>query len=308
MVYSAHPELLAPIVTSIPRIKAVFRKPEQYTATSPAGLVILDAFHPPAPPQADAIWIEAPAEGSPVPVRAKLQNVQFERWCSDNALCAGLRTRDLRLGAASVYESAPDDIRIGQAKEGPVIVARGGKYKTVVFGFHPANSDFRYELATPLLFANILRWMAPELFRHSTVTAGSVGMVSADLERDVRPQDVRVIQQDGTSLPYTIRAHTLRFFSGTPGTVRIMLADRELVYSLTLPELWETKWEAPPGVRHGVPNFRESAAASHDLWQVLAALGGLGLLLEWLLFGRASRLLRRTAHLEMVKRRVRKAS
>ena len=117
-----------------------------------------------------------------------------------------------------------------------------------------------------------------------------------------------MIQQDGTSLPYTIRAHTLRFFSGTPGTVRIMLADRELVYSLTLPELWETKWEAPPGVRHGVPNFRESAAASHDLWQVLAALGGLGLLLEWLLFGRASRLLRRTAHLEMVKRRVRKAS
>jgi hypothetical protein len=34
----------------------------------------------------------------------------------------------------------------------------------------------------------------------------------------------------------------------------------------------------------------------------------LGLLFEWLLFGRASRLLRRTAHLEMVKRRVRKAS
>jgi len=164
------------------------------------------------------------------------------------------------------------------------------------------------ELATPLLFANILRWMAPELFRHSTVTAGSVGMVSADLETDVRPQDVRVIQQDGTPLPYTIRAHTLRFFSGMPGTVRVVLADRELVYSLSLPELWDTKWEAPPGIRRGVPNFRENVAASHDLWQVLAALGGLGLLLEWLLFGRASRLLRRTAHLEMVKRRVRKAS
>jgi len=308
LVYSAHPELLAPIVTSIPRMKAVFRKPAQYTAAAPAGLLILDAFRPPAPPQADAIWIEPPADGSPVPVRAKLQNIHFERWCSDNPLCAGLRTRDLRLSTASVYECAPDDIRIGQAKEGPVIVARGGKHKTVVFGFHPANSDLRYELATPLLFANILRWMAPDLFRHSTVTAGSVGMVSVDLEKEVRPQDVRVLQQDGTALPYTIRAHTLRFFSGTPGTARIMLADRELVYSLTLPELWETKWEPPPGVKRGVPNFRESVAASHDLWQGLAALGGLGLLLEWVLFGRASRLLRRTAQLEMVKRRVRKAS
>jgi len=37
---------------------------------------------------------------------------------------------------------------------GPVIVARPGKPKIVVIGFHPARSAMRYELATPLLFAN----------------------------------------------------------------------------------------------------------------------------------------------------------
>ncbi len=35
----------------------------------------------------------------------------------------------------------------------------------VVLGFHPALSAMRYELATPLLFANVLRWVAPATFR-----------------------------------------------------------------------------------------------------------------------------------------------
>ena len=36
----------------------------------------------------------------------------------------------------------------------------------------------KYELATPLLIANILRWMAPETFRRWEVQAGTVGTVN----------------------------------------------------------------------------------------------------------------------------------
>ena len=35
----------------------------------------------------------------------------------------------------------------------------------------------RYELATPLLFANLLRWMSPEIFRRWEISGGSVGAV-----------------------------------------------------------------------------------------------------------------------------------
>ena len=62
-------------------------------------------------------------------------------------------------------EAAPDDIKIAEVEEGPVIVARPGKPKVVVIGFHPAHSAMRYELTTPLLFANMLRWIAPDIFR-----------------------------------------------------------------------------------------------------------------------------------------------
>ena len=41
----------------------------------------------------------------------------------------------------------------------------------------------RYELATPLLFANILRWMAPQVFRRWELSAGSVGTVKMPLDQ-----------------------------------------------------------------------------------------------------------------------------
>jgi hypothetical protein len=309
IVYSNEPDLLRPTVTAIPRVHATFRPIGDYRPDLNRGLVILDRFRPPLAPSGNVIWIEPPVEASPIPVRATLEGVPFDHWCSDNTLCSGLRTRDLRLNATYVFESAPDDIKIGQVQDGPVIVARTGKNKTVVFGFHPALSDLRYELATPLLFGNILRWMAPELFRRSSAAASSAGIVTMQLDSDIGPEDVRVQQQDGTPLPFTTRGHTLRFFSGAPGTVRVQTADRETVYSLTLPELWDAKWEAPSGVKRGLPPFRPTGAISRDLWELLALLAGLGLLVEWFLFGRVEGRIRKTrARLAVLLPRIRKAS
>lgn len=309
VIYSNEPDLLRPVFTAIPRVHVTFRPTSEYQAAPINGLVILDRFQPPQPPASNAIWIEPPAEASPIPVRARLEGVAFERWCPDHPLCAGLRAKDLRLASTYVFESAPDDIKVGQVQNGPVIVARAGKSKTVVFGFHPALSDLRYELATPLLFGNILRWMAPELFRRTAAAAESAGAVTTELDPDIRPEEVRVLEQDGTPAPFTTRGHTLRFFSGTPGTVRVLAADRETVYSLTLPEMWNAKWDIPPGVRRGIPAFRETVGFSRDLWQALAILGGIGLLVEWLLFGRAEGRMRRLkAKVAVLRPGVKKAS
>jgi hypothetical protein len=309
MVYSNEPELLRPVFTAIPRVHVIFRPTSEYQAGPINELVILDRFRPPQPPASNAIWIEPPTGASPIPIRARLQGVPFERWCADNPLCAGLRAKDLRLASTDVFEAAPSDIKIGQVQNGPVIVARAGKTKTVVFGFHPALSDLRYELATPLLFGNILRWMAPELFRRTSAAADSAGTVTTELDPDIRPDEVRVLEQDGTPAPFTTRGHTLRFFSGTPGTVRVLAADRETVYSLTLPEMWDATWEVPPGVRRGIPAFRETIGFSRDLWQALAILGGIGLLVEWLLFGRAEGRMRRLkARIAVLQPGVKKAS
>jgi len=163
----------------------------------------------------------------------------------------------------------------------------------VVFGFHPALSGMRYELATPLLFANLLRWFAPEIFRRWEVSGGSVGAVKLDLEHDTPPAKVKVMTEDGSPLPFIVRDRAVHFFSGTPGVVRVLAADREYIYSLTLPQLGEKKWEPPSDVRRGIPRIPAIASPSEDLWPWLALAGGIGLLAEWFLFGRFRRTAKR---------------
>ena len=73
------------------------------------------------------------------------------------------------------------------------------------------------------------------------------------------------------------------------------MGDREMVYSLTLPDVGDAAWSVPATVRTGIPRAVLGDAAPRDLWPWLAVLGGLGLLADWLLYGRsrAFRLARR---------------
>jgi hypothetical protein len=288
VVYSAQPELLRPVLSAMPRVAAVYRPPENYRAND-SGLVILDRFIPPVRPQADSLWIDPPAMGSPIPVRTTVEQAAFTRWDTEHPGAAGLHTRDFLLGHATVFEVGSGDGRIGEVAAGPVIVARPGKPKIVVLGFHPVLTGMRYELATPLLFANLLRWIAPAVFRRYEVSGGSVGAVKLVMDQDTGAADVKVTADDGSLVPFTMRERTLNFFSGAPGGVKVVAGDREYLYSLTLPELWESKWTPPPDAHLGVPRFREIVESTTDLWPWLALAGGFGLLAEWVLYGRFRR-------------------
>jgi PAS domain-containing protein len=166
------------------------------------------------------------------------------------------------------------------------IVARDGREKSVVLGFHPVRTPMRYQLATPLLFANILRWMAPDIFRRWELNAGSVGTVDVDLGQDAAAGRISVRARDGSALPFTQQGQTLRFFTANPGTVRVAAGDRELIYSLTLPEVAEMKWTPPADARRGIPAPVPAHLEYAELWPWLALAGAIGLFAEWFLFGR----------------------
>jgi hypothetical protein len=291
-VYSERPDAFRPLFAANPRVSTIYKRPSEYSpngAASGPGLLVLDHFEPLERPAIGSIWIDPPAGGSPIPIARSVEDVSFERWDTTHEVAAGLRANDFKLEKASIFDAAPSDIRIGEVEAGPVIVARSGKPKLVVFGFHPALSAMRYELATPLLFANLLRWFAPEIFRRWELSGASVGETKLDLEEDAAPGSVRVVAEDGSALPFVLRGRSLHFFSGTEGVVRVAAGDREYIYSLTLPQLWDTKWEPPAEVRRGIPRPQPFASPSAGLWPWLAIAGGIGLLVEWLLFGRFRR-------------------
>lgn len=288
-VYSADPAPLRPILGASARVEAVYRQPGEYKTDDGAQIVILDRFNPPQAPKKDAVYVEPPAAGSPVAVRFTRQDLKVSRWNSEHPLGEGLRARDLKLASTEIFSAGQGDKVVAESEAGPVVVAREGQGtgpKIVVLGFHPARTALRYELSTPLLFANILRWMQPAIFRRWELTAGSVGTVTVPLESDLDPSAVKVLTEAQKALPFTIHDKVLRFFAAAPGLVRVSAGDREYVYSLSLPEVAETAWEVPKTVRRGLGGMPGSGPVPTDLWRIFAILGGLGLLVDWLVFGR----------------------
>ncbi len=285
MVYSNEPELLRPVFTAISGVQATFQPVSSYDSNIRGGIVLLDRFSPPAPPATDSIWMEPPAGRSPVAVISTQKQVKLKRWRLDHPLGMGLRAKDLELARTEVFRVDGDDIAIAETDAGAVIVARPGKVRTVLLGFHPVLAGMKYELTTPLLFANIIRWLAPDIFRAWELTAGTVGTVDVSLESEADPASIRVVTEDSKALPFTVEGKTVRFFSGVPGIVRVITGDRELVYSLTLPQPGDVVWK-PVNAKHGIPSRAPSEPASRDIWQWLALLGAAGLIADWILYGR----------------------
>lgn len=283
-VYSDEPELLRPALAANPLVAATFRKPAEYGRGDAADVLILDRFAPPALPETNAIWLEPPANGSPLRVRATVADAQVAKWRSDHPLATGLRARDLRLQSAEVFAPGAGDAAIAEVDAGPVVVAHSGRPRFVVLGFHPGRGNLKFELTTPLLFANILRWMSPDVFRSRELNAGTPGTVTVEVGSDPG-QEARVLSAEGADLPYSVDGPNLRFFAGTPGTVRVTVAEREMEYSLTLPEVGGTVWTPPPGAVRGLPPAVGGVPSYRELWPWLALAGAAMLATEWMLFG-----------------------
>ena len=184
---------------------------------------------------------------------------------------------------AQVYSTAQGDISVAETDAGPIVVARPST-RAVVLGFHPGRSDLKFDLVTPLLLANILRWFEPDVFRVYDLHGGTSGTVTATLDDDAEPDSVKVLGEQ-QQLPFTMEGRTVRFFAGAPQTVRVISSGREQVHSLSLPDIAVTAWEPPRSAFRGIPGAVERAV-SRDLWRYLAVLGALGLLVEWLIYGR----------------------
>lgn len=307
VVYSDQPDLFRPALASDPRVNAEFKFIGSYSAKND-GLVILHKFRPEVTPEGNVLWIDPPPERSPAAVKDRVDHPQALSWTPDLALTAGLRARDVQIESTSVFETGPQTITIAEVEKGPVMIAResaDGKAKTIISGFDPFAGAMRFELATPLLLANILRWVAPDVFRDVDVGAQSAGSVAMPLAAGFmdKKTPVQVLSDSGTALPFNVRDRSIQFFSGQSERVRVIAGNSERVYSLTLPELWDVKWNAPANVRHGIPSWSEALVRSRDLWPWLATLGAALLVGEWLLYGRASR-----RHLQVVSRGMEKAA
>ncbi len=286
IVYSNRPDAIRPALASDPRVVAEIRPTAKYMAEDKAGLVILHNFRPPVRPSGDVLWIDPPVDLPLVPIRERVTQPEGLDWAPDQPLTLGLRARDVQIQETSIFDPGPKDVRLAWVAKGPIMLtntAADGKGRNVVMGFDPFDGAMRYELATPLLLANVLRWAAPDVFRDVDVGTQSAGAVSMPVAGNV---PVQVLTDAGVNLPFNVRDKSVEFFAGDPARVRVIAGNSERVYSLTLPEMWDVKWTPPAGIRRGIPAWNDALRRNRDWWPWLAIAGALVLLGEWTAYGR----------------------
>ncbi len=290
-VYSGRPQSLRPLFTSNPRLDAKFLRPAAFqSALEQPGIVILDGLVPVRVSEAPTVYVNPSSARSPLQVSRVVRDVQIVEWAADHPLARGLRSRDIVLSRASVFELAPGDVAIAKCEAGPVIVARSRNgRKQVFFGFQPTEGELENQLVTPLLFANTLSWLAPDVFQLSQVATRAPGLVEVEVGDELE-QSIAVTSPENPNLPWVLRDGRLRFFAGSPGTVRVRTPSLDTQLALDLPQLAAAGWTPPEGTLRGVPP--PSVSASPDgvpLWPWLALAALICMAVEWTIFGRATR-------------------
>ena len=89
-----------------------------------------------------------------------------------------------------------------------------GKYPRFgVIGFDPLQANLKFQVTTPILFANFMRWLSPDSFSTLDLSAGSVGTATVTLDPNERTDQMRVVNEQGLALPFTcmtVRCNSLR--------------------------------------------------------------------------------------------------
>lgn len=285
-VYTNEADLLRPLLEADSRNQAAYYEPSQYKPDVDAGLVIIDRFSPPSPPVRPSLWIEPPPGAGPIPVRRFTTPLTLTAWNTAHQLGAGLRTRDLQLESGVFLFPEAGDITIAEAEGKPVLAAHPGEVKSAVLGYHPGRKPFRYELAAPLLMANLCAWYAPEVYLRREVLAGTPGALSVDFDETVAPDSIRVLNSSGEALPFTVDGRSVRFFVPEPDTIRVASGTTERTVSVSLPDAGRSLWTPGSSAKLGAGPRRQSAAGPRELWQWFALAGVILLLAEWWIYGR----------------------
>lgn len=263
-----------PLLAANPLIEASYADPSSYKPSTDGGYFIFDGFEPALPEKSSALYL---LSGS--------QDTLIKQWKTEHPIAAGIRSRDFKLTATRKLEAKSNESVVLEGENGPLVTAGP---RSVRLGFQPARSSMRQEVTGPLLMANILRYLAPESYRQWESVAASPGAIRLPVG-DPTGRNFSVLTGDGKALPFSIDNGVLQTYAPMPGTVRILEAGREVVYSLTLPDLPDQSWDAPKTIATGVPEGTGALVEAKELWRWLAIAAALILLFEWWKYAKGQR-------------------
>ncbi len=287
-VFTDRPKTFQALLGANPTLDVTYFAPTQYRPHPDAEVILLDRFSPARKPELPSVWIAPPQVNSPLPAKTVVNEQIIKDWSEGTVLAEGLREKETRLKEANVFQTTEGDIAVASVADGPVVVVRpGGRGhpKLAVLGFDPLHDELRFQATVPLLFANLFRWLSPGLNGTFGDTISTVGYTKILLRLNEQIRDIHATDDEGGSVPFVVHGRLLEIFTNRPSRINVQSSEGAHTVSPMLANVADGRWTPPQSSRSGLPPAVILPPGAHDLWKWMAAFGGLGLLLEWLLFG-----------------------
>lgn len=279
------PARYASLFGANPGWNATYRTESPCPIAENAELVILDGVMPAGTLNRPTLWIAPPAN-SPFPSRAANLAKNRVDWNPASQLTEGLQAKDLVIQGGRFLQALAGDETFATVDGNPLALARPGDPPQVAWGFQPLASDMRFEVTTPLLFANTFRWLAPGTAVPEELSIGSTGSVLLTGLSEGEGEAPRVLDARGNALPVSKATDGWRFFAGNSGVYQVRQGQTERMVSLTLPQAPKSFWEPTPEQLLKAIPASSSAEPPTRWWTWLAAFGLLCLVVDALLFDR----------------------
>jgi hypothetical protein len=267
--------------------------PNKYPPAGSFDVTILDGVAPPlAPNTGGALYINPPAEGSPVKHARAIEMFGFDVWDKKSPILRWMSMGDIQIAEGNSFKPEKEDRVIGASEAGPILVMgrRAGR-KFVALGFDPRKSDLVLRVAWPLFVLNTINDFIEEDTSYvSSYSTGAVWQIPAPSAAETAQLKV----PDGRKLTIPVKQGRAVYLGdqagfyelevkAEPEPVKTMFAanlsniDESRIAPVEELELGKKKAEALAGFNPGV---------RRELWLYLLIAAAIVSTVEWFTYHR----------------------
>ncbi|HMJ11142.1 MAG TPA: VWA domain-containing protein [Polyangiaceae bacterium] len=199
--------------------------PAQYPARESFDVVIFDGVAPAAQNASGYLYLNPPADKSPVPIGKRIENFGFDAWDKKSDVLRFISMGDIQVAQGQSFKPKLPDRVIGQSDLGPILVdGRRGGVPFVALGFDPRDSDFVLRVGWPLFVLNVVNYFVQEDTGYvSSYRTGEVWRVPAPSNVDV----ATLVDPAGKSRKVPVKEGRAVYLGEQAGFYRLSTGERE---------------------------------------------------------------------------------
>lgn len=202
--------------------------------------VLFDAWTPPQPPDAHAIYLDPQGDTSPFEIAKTVTAPYLSDLDEQHPVLRWVSLADINMSRASVFRLGSFDRPLAQMLKDPIVVAReqpgpAGVRKSVALGFDVRQSDLPLRVAFPVLLMNAMDWFAGDVDEDlGSFRTGQTLVVPLRTGQKAKAPDSRIAQMKQVNL--MLPSGQLTTVPVHEGIVKLY-GEQAGFYNLQVPEL-----------------------------------------------------------------------